>query len=107
MPIPSGKHVFSAQETAAAGVTLPSAFVASKSPFGPPPARRAASETSADDGSGAGAGATQRVGGTRAAQWQPVAAPPPPPEEQAEGVQGEWVQVLYDYGSEVWRSLKE
>ncbi|KAF8450942.1 hypothetical protein L210DRAFT_3639972 [Boletus edulis BED1] len=69
--------VFSAlKKQPTAGVTIPSAFVAPKSPFGPPPARRAASETSADDGS--------------------VATPPPPPPEE----EGEWVEVLYDYGSE-------
>ncbi|KAF8121300.1 hypothetical protein EV363DRAFT_1568543 [Boletus edulis] len=92
--------VFSAlKKQPTAGVTIPSAFVAPKSPFGPPPARRAASETSADDGSGAGASASTqnvRVGGTRAAQRLPVATPQPQPPEEA----GEWVEVLYDYGSE-------
>ncbi|KAF8556307.1 hypothetical protein OG21DRAFT_1506755 [Imleria badia] len=78
-----------------AGVVIPSAFVAPKGTFGPPPVRRTTSEAST--GAGVGTGTTPRSTsaiGTRAAQREVA---PPPEEEVAEG---EWAEVLYDYSSE-------
>ena len=81
-----------------AGVAIPSAFGAAKNAFGPPPVRRAASETgTATDASSASATTrgTGRPGGAIGTR-----APPPPHEEVAEG---EWAEVVYDYSSEVRR----
>ncbi|KAG8218277.1 hypothetical protein J3R82DRAFT_3888 [Butyriboletus roseoflavus] len=78
--------VFSAfKKPESAGVTIPSAFAPPKNTFGPPPVRRATSETS----TGTNGGAV----GTRS-QRQAV------PESESEVAEGEWVEVLYDYTSE-------
>lgn len=68
-------------------MVIPSAFVAPKNTYGPPPVRRATSETSTG---GVGGG----VVGTLS-QRQPA------PKSESEVAEGEWAEVLYDYSSEV------
>ncbi|EIW82165.1 hypothetical protein CONPUDRAFT_136717 [Coniophora puteana RWD-64-598 SS2] len=84
--------LFGKNKTPSVAVTIPPAFNAPKSNFGPPPMRRNTSTTSAD--------------------VSPSPAPPPSlprrtpsvqpesdPEPQEEEAQGDWAEALYDYES--------
>lgn len=79
-------------------MAIPPAFVAPKGGFGPPPARRAPSETSAGAGAAPSAGVGSALRTTVGAALRAPQRAPPPEEEVAEG---EWAEVLYDYSSEV------
>jgi len=94
--------VFSAlKKSPTPAVSIPSAFVAPKNAFGPPPVRRATSETNTDaSASGAGTTLSQRGNASRGAgagAGVGTRRVPPAAEEVAEG---EWAEVLYDYSSE-------
>lgn len=66
-------------------VAIPPAFPQPKSTFGPPPVRRATSDTSAPETS----------------KSPPPILPRRQAEPELEEPQGEWAEVLYDYTSEV------
>ncbi|KAI9572401.1 hypothetical protein HD554DRAFT_2064882 [Boletus coccyginus] len=74
---------------APASVAIPSAFVAPKNTFAPPPMRRPVSETAVST--------TTTVPRAGVVETRAVPPPPPPAEEVA---QGHWAEVLYDYSSE-------